>query len=145
MEISAHYQFRVRLHPLAGYVLRRLAVGAALVAVLSTLVFAATHSLGDPAGAILGPHAPPALKQQVRKELGLDRPLLTQYRDWLTSFARGDFGRSLASGRAVSEYLGSPVKNTLELALATLAVIVPLSLLLGVWTGIRPNSLLDQV
>src|SRR5438132_4960926 len=116
MEISARYPLSLRLHPLATYVLRRLAVGALLVAVLSTLVFASIHSLGDPAGAILGPHAPPALKQQFRKELGLDRPLLEQYRVWVTSVARGDFGHSLASGRPVSEYLTDPIKNTLQLA-----------------------------
>jgi peptide/nickel transport system permease protein len=145
MEIALPRPHRRRLHPLAAYVLRRLAVGALLVALVSVLVFVATQALGDPTSAILGAHADPAAKAELRKELGLDRPVLTQYGDWLSGFVKGDFGTSLASRRPVSEYLGPRVKNTLALAFATLAVIIPLSLVLGVWSGVKPNGAVDQI
>lgn len=133
------------VHPLVAYILRRLAVGALLVALVSVLVFFSTQALGDPASAILGRYATPASKQELRKELGLDRPVLVQYEHWLGGFVQGDFGRSLASRQPVSQYLNGRVANTLALALTTLAVVIPLALVLGVWSGIRPGGPVDQV
>jgi peptide/nickel transport system permease protein len=131
-------------HPLIAYGVRRAAVGVALLACVSVLVFFSTQALGDPASAILGRYALPSAKQELRKELGLDHPVLVQYKDWLIGFVQGDFGRSLASRQPVSQYLSTPIKNTFVLAFLALAVIVPLALLLGVWSGVRPNGPLDH-
>lgn len=133
-----------RRHPLVAYCLRRIAVGIVLVGCVSVLVFFSTQALGDPATAILGRQALPSAKQELRTELGLDRPVLVQYKDWLGGFATGDLGKSLASRQPVSEYLGTPIKNTLILAFATLGVVVPLALLLGVWSAVRANGIVDH-
>jgi peptide/nickel transport system permease protein len=130
--------------PLAAYVLRRLAVGVILVFLVSLLVFAATQALGDPASSILGRTATPEAKEAFRERLGLDRPVHQQYWDWLSGFVVGDFGESLATGRPVSEYLGPRMSNTLALAAATLLVMIPLAIVLGVWSGVRKNGLVDR-
>jgi peptide/nickel transport system permease protein len=135
---------RRRVHPLVSYTGRRLLIGAALVLVVSTLVFVATQALGDPARAILGRFATPEALAQLRLELGLDKPILRQYTDWLGGFLQGDLGNSLASGQPVSGILGPVLMNTLALTFAALIVIIPLALVLGIWSGVRAGSKVDN-
>jgi peptide/nickel transport system permease protein len=146
-------------HPLARFVVRRLAVGVVLVLAVSFLVFLATNLLpGDAARAMLGPRARPAQLAAFRHELGLDRPLLSRYGDYLNELAHGRLGYSLTGGssalsgdtaeisrRPVSGIIAEPVRNTLVLGLVTVALLLPLSLVLGVLSGIRPDGVLAQV
>ena len=135
-----------RLHPLAAFVLRRLAVGVLLVFLVSLLVFGATQILpGDAASAILGRSATAEQKEIYRQELGLDRPLPAQYWSWMSGVVQGDLGRSLASREPVTSFISERIGKTLVLALATLLILVPLSLALGVWAGIRRNRPADHV
>jgi len=134
----------MRIHPLVGYTGRRLLVGVGLILVVSTLVFVSTQALGDPARAILGRFATPEALAQLRLELGLDKPILRQYTDWLGGFLQGDLGNSLASGQPVSSVLGPVLMNTLALTLAALIVIIPLALVLGIWSGVRAGSKVDN-
>src|SRR5262245_60580597 len=69
--------------------------------------------------------------RQIRAELGLDRPLLAQYVDWLASALRGDFGQSYIQRRPVSEILRERVPRSLELAVLTLAIAVVWAVPLG--------------
>ena len=135
-----------RLHPLAGFVLRRLAVGVLLLALVSVLVFGATQVLpGDAASAILGRSATVEQKEIYRKELGLDRPLPAQYGSWISGVLQGDLGKSLASRVPVTTFISERIGKSLVLALATLIVLIPVSLALGVWAGIRRNRVADHV
>ena len=122
-----------------------MAIGLVLVVLISMLVFISTLALGDPAEAVLGRSATPAATAELRKELGLDRPVVEQYLSWASAAVHGDFGVSLSTRQPVSEYLGGRLLNTLQLALVTLAVMVPLALFLGVRSAIRPGGLFDQV
>jgi len=132
-------------HPLVAYVLRRLAVGVFLLFLASVFIFGATQALGNPAAAILGPHVPPVARQQLDKELGLNRPVLAQYGSWLWAFLHGNLGRSLSTRQPVAQYLAPRLVDTLTLAGVALAVIVPLALLLGVWSAIRRNGVIDHL
>jgi peptide/nickel transport system permease protein len=145
-------------HPLASFVLRRVAVGALLVVAVSFLVFLATNLLpGDAARAMLGGRGSTAQIEAVRHELGLDRSLLVRYGTWATGMLHGDLGTSLTggssalssgdaiSGRPVGSIIAEPVRNTLVLGLLTVVVLVPLSLLLGVLSGVRPRGAVGQV
>jgi peptide/nickel transport system permease protein len=135
-----------RLHPLAAYVLRRLGVGVLLLALVSVLVFGATQVLpGDAATAILGRSATAEQKELYRQELGLDRSIPAQYWSWISGVVQGDLGRSLASRQPVTDFISERVGKSLVLALATLVVLVPVSLVLGVWAGIRRNRASDHV
>jgi peptide/nickel transport system permease protein len=143
-------------HPLVQFTLRRVAIGVLLVWVVSVLVFMATNLLpGDAARAALGARATEAQVAQVRHDLGLDRPVLTRYGEWMGGMVQGDLGSSLTAGgtifgasgskTAVSDLIGAPVRNTLILALAALLVVIPLSIALGVLAGIRPGGPVDRV
>jgi len=136
---------RRRRHPLLAHAGRRVLTGLVLAFAVSILVFAVTQVLpGDPADAILGRTATPASKDALRAELGLDRPVVAQYGDWASSVVTGDLGDSIASGRPVGPYVRSRLGNTLALALATLVIVIPLALVLGILSGVRAGRTVDH-
>jgi ABC-type dipeptide/oligopeptide/nickel transport system permease component len=107
--------------------------------VLVTASFLMIHLIpGDPVRAALGPTAPATLVAARRASLGLDDPLLVQYLHHLQGLFTGDLGRSLASQLPVSRVIGQRLPATVQLALlaflATLALAVPLGVLMGVLT-----------
>lgn len=119
-------------HPLLVFVIRRVVIGVALVLVASLLVFAATNLLpGDAASAILGRQATPEALEDLRLELGLDRPFFEQYFDWLGGLLSGDLGRSVTNSQPVSDLIGYRLVNTLTLGLVTVVFLVPLAIAIG--------------
>ena len=136
---------RRRSHPLGVFILRRLAIGVVLLALVSVLVFGATQILpGDAASAILGRSATPAQKEIYRKQLGLDRPLPEQYWRWISHVVRGDLGRSVANQVPVTSFISARAGKSLVLAVAALIVLLPVSLALGVLSGIRRERAIDH-
>jgi peptide/nickel transport system permease protein len=128
-----------------GLLISRL--GAALVVVLGvcTLVFLLIHLVpGDPVEAMLGESAQPADREALRAALGLDRPLIEQYRDYLSRLVRLDFGLSFQDRRPVATILAERLPATLELALAALALSLLLALPLGVLAARYQGSRLDR-
>jgi len=137
--------FRVRRYPLAAFAVRRLAIGVVLLVLVSMLVFGATQILpGDAASAILGRSATPAQKEIYRRQLGLDKPLPQQYWQWVSHFAQGDLGRSVANQVPVTSFISARAGKSLVLALAALIVLLPVSLALGVLAGIRRDRPVDH-
>jgi peptide/nickel transport system permease protein len=125
--------------------LRRLGLGLLTLWAVSVLVFASTEILpGDVATAILGQSATPENVAEIRRELGLDRPAVVRYVDWLTGFAQGDLGTSLASRRPVIDQIGQRLRNTLFLALVAAIVAVPVAVGLGILAAIKRETLLDR-
>ncbi len=134
-----------RSHPLVAFFLRRLAIGVVLLALVSVLVFGATQILpGDAASAILGRSATPAQKEIYRTQLGLDKPLPEQYWRWVSHVARGDLGTSVANGVPVTSFISARAGKSLVLALAALIVLLPVSLALGVLSGIKRDRPIDH-
>jgi peptide/nickel transport system permease protein len=126
-------------------ILVRVAVGIATLLAVSAIVFLGTEALpGDAATAVLGQTATPELLAQYRKDFGLDQPVLERYVDWLAGFVRGDLGASLPSGEPVSSLLGDRTRNTAALSLATLLILVPLAIGLGVASAVRRDRPLDH-
>jgi peptide/nickel transport system permease protein len=134
-------------------VLVRLVWGVATLWVASVLVFGGTELLtGDPASAVLGRDATPSALAALRKQLDLNEPAPRRYLRWLTGIVHGDLGRSLTIGTAtgeggvpVSQLIGSRIDNSALLAgLATL-VTVPLAIMLGVVSALRPGKLVDSI
>jgi ABC-type dipeptide/oligopeptide/nickel transport system permease component len=122
------------------FLLRRLALTVPVLLGVATLVFALIHLIpGDPAQAMLGEGADPQQVAQLRRQLGLDRPLIAQYGTYLSSVVRGDFGTSLRTAQPVANVIAERVPATVELALVamTVAVIVaiPLGVIAAVWRG----------
>lgn len=113
---------------------RRLLAGAAVVAGVVTLTFLLVRlAPGDPVERLLGPTATPAQVAAQRQALGLDRPLAAQYASWVGRFVRGDWGRSIATGRPVRALLGDAVPATLELIGLSLLLSYLLGFAVGAW------------
>ncbi len=87
----------------------------------------------------------PEVIEQVREELGLDKPLPVRYLTWITGALHGDFGESVFTRNAVSEDLALFFPATLRLLLLTLAEIIVFSLLLGVLCAAKQNKLTDHI
>ena len=119
----------------------RTLAGAVVVAGVVTLTFLLVRlAPGDPVERLLGPTATPAQLVAQRRALGLDQPLAAQYAIWLGRFARGDWGRSIATGRPVRALLGDAVPATLALVGTSLVLSYLLGLAVGAWqSGAGPR------
>lgn len=137
---------RIRLlHGIPGFVIRRLLLGAVTLFAVSIIIFAATQALpGDPARAILGRTATPASLAALREQLGLNRPVVTQYADWLSGVLTGDLGDSLAAGEPVTTVLGKRLENSAFLVLVAAAFSVPLAILIGAVSARRRDGPFDH-
>jgi ABC-type dipeptide/oligopeptide/nickel transport system permease component len=112
---------------------------------ISFLVFMLMHiAPGDPVSLLLGDDATPADIEQTRRELGLDKPLLVQYWDFLSRAVRGDFGRSLKFNEPVMKLVFERLPATIELAFISLIVAIIIAVPLGVYSAIKHNSLFDH-
>ena len=124
---------------------RRLLIGVFILLVVSVLVFAGTEILpGDVATAILGQSAPPELVALIRERLGLDDPVYLRYLHWLGGLVTGNLGTSLVNGADLGGEVGVRLFNTFFLALLTASVAVPLSIVLGLLSALKPNGALDR-
>jgi len=115
--------------------------GVIVVVGVVTLTFLLVRlAPGDPVERLLGPTATPTQLAAQRRALGLDRPLAAQYAIWLGRFARGDWGRSIATGRPVRALLGDAVPATLALVGTSLVLSYLLGIAVGAWqSGAGPR------
>jgi peptide/nickel transport system permease protein len=113
--------------------------------IASMLIFALTAVVpGDAVRTMLGREAPQAAVEARRQQLGLDQSLFRQYLTWLGGFVRGDWGDSFVTGLPVRDLVLDAFARSLVLAGLTMAVLVPLALLLGVLAGVHRGSVLDR-
>ena len=142
------------MHPVIRTILQRLLLGLFTLFVVSVIIFGSIELLpGDFGEAVLGQAATEETKAAFRRELGLDKPAVVRYLEWVGGVLQGDFGTSF-SGRASSgvdrsrpvvELVAPRLENTLFLATMTAIIAVPLALFLGVTAALWRNSLYDRV
>jgi peptide/nickel transport system permease protein len=125
------------------YVLRRMVLGLITVMVVSVIIFVATRLSGDVTLLLAPPDATDKQIQELRKELGLDKPLPVQYVIFLKNIAKGDFGRSTRYHRPAMELVLSRLPATIQLATAAFFVSIFIGLTVGVLSGTRRGSWLD--
>lgn len=131
---------------MARFILRRLALVAVTLALVSVLVFALAQVLpGDIGRTILGPYAPAEQVIALNHKLGYDRPLVVRYGDWVGGFVTGDWGDSVLLGRPIASLAFDRLVNSLQLALVALAIIVPVSVGLGVLAGLKEGRFFDRL
>jgi len=135
-----------------AYLIRRLLLFIPALLGMSIIVFVLVHLVpGDYAELLVYQAATVSAEEaekqvaKVRQELGLDRPLLVQYLDWVVGVARGDFGYSYVERRPVSQILRERFPRTLELALLTLGIAVFLALPLGILSAVKQDTWLDYL
>lgn len=100
---------------------------------------------GDPALAMLGEGADPAIIARVRADLGLDKPAPIYYFVWLGRVVHGDFGRSIQSNKPVAPLLRDRLLPTIELSLLAAIIAIALALPLGILAAVRRDSVFDRI
>ena len=130
---------------MARFILRRVTLTIPVLLGVATLVFSLIHFVpGDPVQTMLGESASPQDVAQLRKSLGLDRPLLVQYAGFMKGALTGDLGQSLRTGQPVTRAIADRVPATIELALAAMLAAVIMAIPLGIVAAVRVGTLVDQ-
>jgi peptide/nickel transport system permease protein len=126
---------------LARYILTRLLFAIPMVFILVTLLFVVLRIMpGDPVSAMLGGHAPQKVIDEKKKALGLDKPLLIQYVDYLGQLARLDLGDSMIFNQRVSQAVRERLPATLELTFFGLLVSLGIGIPLGAYAAHRRRT-----
>lgn len=128
------------------YLVRRVPSAIAVLVAASFLVFAMVRAVpGDPVTALAGPDASPDARAEIARQLGLDRPLLTQYVAWLHDVVTLDLGRSYRIGGDVSALVADGAVNTIVLTLAALLFAIVSALVLSTTAVVLQRRWLDVV
>jgi len=127
-------------------ILRRLLAALPNLLGVVVITFVLTRALpGDPAAFFAGGAATPEAIEQVRVQLGLDKPLPEQFFRYLADLARGELGTSLTTGQPVLQELLTRLPASIEMVLLALALACAVALPLGVLAATRPGSWIDQL
>lgn len=126
------------------YALRRLFISIPLLLLSSMIVYALVHFAGDPLRDLEGrnPPVPEAVLQARRVSLGLDKPLISQYWDWLTGVLHGDFGPSV-KGIDIGQDLTIRLGVTLRMVILAMLLAVILAMIVGVLSAVKQYSPID--
>lgn len=128
------------------FILRRIALSLVTLLLLSIMVFFGGQVLpGNVGRSILGPFADERAVEALNQSLGLDRPYLVQYWDWISHFVQGDMGMSYVFRAPVAPFVLDALGNSLKLALVAFIIVVPLGILGGVVAALNVNRPLDRI
>jgi peptide/nickel transport system permease protein len=129
-----------------AFIIRRLILTLPVVWIVVTLVFGLIHMVpGDPVAQMLGEGASVSQVERLRHELGLDRPILDQYRVYMVGILHGDLGNSFRNQEAVSRSILSRYPATIELAVASTILSILIALPFGVVSAIRRGRGVDRM
>jgi peptide/nickel transport system permease protein len=126
------------------FVIRRLAQSIVVLFATSLLVFVGVYAIGNPIDILVSPDSTQAEIEQAIHSLGLDRSLPEQYLTFLWNALHGDLGRSFVFNQPSIELIFNRLPATLELAFVALAMSLLIGIPLGLWAGLRPNTVLDE-
>ena len=130
---------------MGGILVRRLLGALPILLIVSLITFGMIHLIpGDPAVAIAGMSATPEQLANIRRDLGLDQPLLAQLYDWYANLLHGNLGRSLLLGQPVVQATMQRLPVTLALSAYALLLTLLLGLISGIVAALRQNSWIDQ-
>jgi peptide/nickel transport system permease protein len=128
------------------YAIKRFLTIVPVLVGVSLIVFGFIHLIpGDPAVTMLGERATPERVAEIRAQLGLDRPLYTQYLIYVGKISRGDLGASILRGDPVLHDLARRFPATVELALSAITVAVLIGVPMGIVAAVWRNSLFDAL
>ncbi len=129
---------------MASYIARRLLVTIPVLILISLITFFAVALLpGDLAIAMLGLEADPRHLEALREQLGLNRPVVVRYFDWVGDALQGDLGHSARAGQEVSDLIVKRLEVSIELGILAMLVALAIGIPLGLLAGARPNTGLD--
>lgn len=126
------------------FALKRIVLAVPTLLAVLTLIFLIVRvAPGDPATAVLGDYASKEAVQQLRRQMGLDRPLWRQYTDYLGGVLQGDLGKSLTTRQPAWSQIRFVLPYSLELALAAIVLSILLGIPLGVLIAVKRNGPVD--
>ncbi|MDR0238854.1 MAG: ABC transporter permease [Deltaproteobacteria bacterium] len=127
------------------YIIRRLIALIPIILVLTLVVFSILHMTpGDATVIILGSEYTEELGAALRKELGLDQPMLVQYAKYVFKLLQGDFGMSYVTRAPVMDQLSVRLVNTFWIVICAMVLCVSLGIPIGILAATRPNSVFSQ-
>ena len=127
------------------WLLRRLLQALFVMLAMSVIVFAGLHMIGNPVDILISPDADQAERARAIAALGLDKPLWQQYAYFLGGALRGDLGRSFVFNEPALRLILQRLPATLELAVTAVLLSVLIGLPLGLFAGLRPNSIAGRI
>jgi len=129
-----------------GMIGKRLAFAIPSLIGVVIVTFLLTRALpGDPAAYFAGPAATKEAVEQIRKQLGLDRPLVEQFVRYTVDLSKGDFGNSLTTGQPVAKEIRNRLPASAELTLIGLLIAISIAIPLGILAATRPGSWIDHL
>ncbi|MFZ4809236.1 MAG: ABC transporter permease [Hyphomicrobiaceae bacterium] len=129
---------------MADYIIRRLLQSIAVVLAMSVIVFFGVHVVGDPVYLLVNPQMDQKDIEAAIRALGLDRPIWEQYFHFITGALRGDLGRSFIFGEPALKVILQRMPATFELAIAAMVMAIVIGIPLGLYAGLRPDSLVSK-
>jgi len=128
------------------YLLKRICLSVVIVVISVSMLFAMIHlAPGDPVNIILGPRATPALVEELRSQMGLDKPFILQLVTFLGKVAAGDLGKDVFSNRNVTRIVLEQLPYTIVLVLTAIGAAAFFGIPLGCFAAVYRNSLLDKI
>jgi len=129
---------------LRRYAITRLALVVPMLFIVLTMVFLLMRvAPGDPISASLGGHVPPEVVNKIKDELGYDRPILVQYKEYLGNIARGDFGTTITDRRSVGDIIVVNGAAPLELTFYAMIVAIVVGVTFGMVAGRYRDTWID--
>ena len=128
------------------YIAKRLLMTLLVLLLVAIFLSLLVHIVpGDPASTILGPRATPALIQQMRSAMDLDKPFYVQIGRFVWNVLHGSLGTDAVTGAPITKLVGSALPHTMILAITSLLLSVLLGIPIGVFSATHPNSLVDRI
>jgi peptide/nickel transport system permease protein len=123
-----------------SFIMKRLAQSLLVMAIVSAVSFSLFNFVGDPVNNMVGQDATREQRVEIRRQLGLDDPIPTQYTRFIGNMLKADFGLSYRIKRPVDDLILERLPATLELVFVSAIISLFLGITLGIYTGIRRNS-----
>lgn len=131
---------------LYAFIIRRIVSTIPVMAFVALFVFSLLYvAPGDPASIIAGDHATPADIERIRQSLGLDRPYLVRFGEWVMRVLQGDLGNSIFSSVPVAQQIAQRIEPTLSLMIMTLVIAVVVAVPIGVVSAWLAGTWVDRL
>ncbi len=129
---------------MATWLIRRLIQAVFVVLAMTVIVFVGVNVIGNPIDILISPEADAAERARAIAALGLDKPLWQQYLVFVTGLLRGDLGRSFVFNEPALRVILQRLPATMELAVAAVLISIVIGIPAGLYSGLKPNSLLSR-
>ncbi|MBC8587442.1 ABC transporter permease [Tissierellaceae bacterium BX21] len=127
------------------YLVKRVLQALLVLFVVTTVVFILLRGIGDPVKLLVSPEGTFEDYENLQRMLGLDKPLIGQYMDYLSGIVKGDFGNSFFYNRPVLDLIKEHIPATLQLSFAAIVIAIPFGIFSGIISAVKRNTPIDSI